>query len=371
VRRLIVLLVISLVGAAALGLSSFSTGLNVNGTVVSGKTFRVELAAIATTPNLECYLTALDPVNFTPGAGGASLPTSGAAAWSNLRIEGLAISQAVRQQFRHVTSASELASSKVSLEAELTSAVATLAAQQAAQGSSYQCPGTAAQALAAMPDEMRSAEIQAQADSLFLVSQLNATIPLNVASLKAYFAAHASSYDTLCVSVAVVSPTEVSAFAKAQAAGETVATLAKQFSVDKTSAAKGGAYGCFSPSSSSYASVRADVGTTALNSFPTTPQSVTLGGTNYALYVAPTSRTASTFAQASGMVLADVKNLNATSANTVKQNILYHAAISVDPAFGRWALSTNGPTVFPPALPASTDVASVTPLSSHTTATYK
>ena len=40
----------------------------------------------------------------------------------------------------------------------------------------------------------------------------------------------------------------------------------------------------------------------------------------------------------------------------VKQNILYQAAVAVDPAFGRWGLDSSGSVVFAPATPAAADV---------------
>jgi len=85
--------------------------------------------------------------------------------------------------------------------------------------------------------------------STYLVSRLNTTIPLTLASLRTYYKAHVSQYDTI-VSVSPGRSAQVSAFSAAEAKGESVAALAKQFSSD-ASAKKGGAYGCFAPSSSS------------------------------------------------------------------------------------------------------------------------
>lgn len=361
VRRLVALLVIALCGASAFGWSSASSGIDVNGTSVSGKTLRSELSVIATSPTLQCYLVALNSVNFTPGAGGLSITAAGAASWTNLRIEGISIGQFARTTLKYHASPAELASATSSLEGELT---------QAAAAKQYHCPGTSAQALAVMTPEMRSIEIDAQAASLYLVGKLNSTIPLTTASMKKYFAAHQADYDTLCVSIALVNLSNVGAFAKAQAAGASVATLATTYSLDP-SAAKGGAYSCYPPTSSSYASVRTDVVGTALNTFPTTPQYVSSNGTTYALFVAPTKRTPSTFAAAARVVLADLQNANASSANQVQQTILSRAAVAVDPAFGRWGLNTTGPSVFAPAIPAAKDVNAASVLASSNAASYK
>lgn len=360
-RRLVVLFVLGLVGAGLFGLSGASSGLVVDNTAVSSTAFFGELSAISHHNTLQCYITALDPTNFAPGSGGYTIRSTGAAAWANLRVEGLAIDHYVTTTLHYRPDARALASARASLEGEMT--------QQAALNSLH-CPGTSAQALAEMPAEMRAAQIEDQATSLYLVARLKKTIPLTTSAMRAYFARHASSYDTLCVSVALVLPSSVSAFAHAQAAGENVATLAKQFSQDP-SGQKGGAYGCYGPTSRSYSGVRADAGTLALDTFPTTPQYINNAGTVYGLYVAVTSRTPTTFAQAAPAVLSDLRNLNASSATTVKNSLLYAAAVHVDPAFGRWGLNTTGPQVFAPSAPAPSQVPDPKALVTPSSATYK
>jgi hypothetical protein len=348
VRRLIALLVVALVGATVFGLSNGSSGLGVNGARVSGNTFRSELATISTTPILQCYLTALDPVDFGVGGGSQTMAASGAAAWTRLRVEGLSITQYVTSKLKFAPTAATLTEAESSLVSELT---------QAAAAAPKPCAtfGTATAALTAMPTEMRNAEIEGQAASLYLVSKLNSTIPLTAKAIEAYYTSHTSDYDTLCVSVAIVPLTKTTAFATAQSGGESVADLAKQFSID-SSKTKGGAVGCFPPSNTSYASVRADVLSTALNTFDTTPQYINDNGTEEALFVAPTKRTVTPFAQAESAVLTDVQNQNASAANTEEEYILARAAIDVDPAFGQWALESTGPTVLVPSLPAKVDV---------------
>lgn len=345
-RRLVALFVVAIVGAGLFGVSGISSGVGVNGDRVSGSSLRVELAAISSTPVLQCYLSALSSANYGPGAGGSTVAASAAASWTNLRVEGLAIEQYVHTTLHYQPNAADLALATSSLEGELT---------QSALANKFTCPGTSAQAIAAMPAEMRGAELQDQAASLYLVSKLNSSIPLTLLSMKTYYVAHALSYDTICVAIALVSPSNVAAFSKAQASGMSVAQLAKKFSLDH-SASKGGAYGCYDPSSTSYASVRGAIGATAIDAFPTTPRTVTLSGATYALYVSPISRATTPFVKAEGQVLSDIRNLNATSASTMRQQILYRAAVGVDPAYGRWGLAQSGPMVFAPALPATQDV---------------
>jgi len=363
VRRLIALLVTALVGATLFGLSNTSSGLSVNGTTVSNSTFRGELAAISSSTTLQCYIEALAPANYAAGAG-VSVATTGATAWANLRIEGLAIEQYARVSLKFRPTQTVLTQAKASLLSELTQAVA---------GNTTPCPGSSAQAFAAMPPEMQTFEVASQAASLDLVNKLDGTIPLTVANIKKYYDEHTANYDTLCVSVALVSPNQVTAFNTAQAAGGTVAQLAKQFSADP-SGEKGGAFGCYAPSNSSFSGVRADTLSTPLNTFPTTPQYVNYNNATYALFVAPTKRTVTPLAQAQNAVLSDLETANATAANTEKEKSLYYSAIAVDPAYGRWGLNTTGPSLFAPALPAKANVGAsttVSALSSASSSTYK
>jgi hypothetical protein len=361
VRRLVAFLVVALLGAGFFGLSSESSGLNVNGTTVSGQTFRGELTAIAATPAMQCYLTALNPVSFAPGGGSATMAATGAAAWANFRIEGISITKYVTQHLKYHATAQGLAQAKTSLLNEMTSA---------ASAKQYTCPATSAVALAAMPPEMQKAQIAGQAASLYLVSKLDKTIPLTTSSMETYYSSHVADYDTLCVSIALVPLSSTKAFTTAQAAGESVAALAKKFSVDSTTSKNGGAAGCFPPSNSSYLSVRSDVGTTPLNQFETTPQYVSDNGTTVALYVAPTKRTTTPYAQAASAVLSDLQNANASTANTEEEAILYESAISLDPAFGQWVLNSTGPTTQASNLPSTTDVTRVKSLTTSAT-TYQ
>jgi hypothetical protein len=354
--------VIAVLGAALYGLSSYSSGISVNGSSVSSSTMRSELSAIRSNPTLECYISLLGATSVASGAGGASISAAGASAWTNLRVEGLAIENYATTSLRYHPDAVTLAKAQASLESELT---------QASQSQSTPCTGTAAQALNEMPAEMRTFEVASQAASLDLVAKLNTTVPLTLTSMKQYYTTHSADYDTICVSVAVVDPTEVTAFNQAQAAGMSVADLAKQFSVDP-SGKKGGVYGCFGPSSASFAGVRGATASVPLNTFSTTPEEITYDNAEAALFVAPTKRSPTPFAQAESAVLSDVENLNATKANDQKAIILRYSTVAIDPSLGRWELGTSGPLVVAPGAPSSVIVGSTTVSNISTGATtYK
>jgi hypothetical protein len=355
------LFVIALLGAALYGLSSSSSGVSVNHESVSGPTLRTELAAISHNDSLQCFITALDPTNYGPGAGGYSIKASGAAGWANLRVEGLAINQYVESTYHYYPNAAALASAKASLESEMT---------EEAKANSLTCPGTPADALAEMPAEMRTAEIQSQATSQYLVDKVKDAIPLTATAIRQYYNEHVADYDTLCVSIALVSPSNVAAFDTSQAAGMSVAALAKKYSEDPSSA-KGGAYGCYGPTSTSYTGVRADVGTEGLDGFSTTPHYIDYNGSEYALYVAVTKRTVTPYQQAADAVLSDLQSLNAQLASNEKNHLLEVAAVYVDPAFGQWGVGTTGPEVFATTAPAKGTVSGASRLSAAKTTTYK
>ncbi len=349
-------------GATLFGLSNTSSGIAVDGTTVSNSTFRAELSAISSKTTLECYIDALAPATYASGAG-ASVAMTGATAWANLRVEGLAIEHYVRTYLKFHATPKVLAQAKTSLLSELTQA-----------GTSAKCTGTSAEAFNEMPAEMQTFEVASQAASLDLVNKLDTTIPLTVANIQKYYDEHVANYDNLCVSAAVVPLSQVADFTKAQAAGATVAQLAKEFSEDP-SGEKGGALGCYGPTSSSYSSVRADIVSTSLNTFPTTPQYIDYNNSTAALFLATTKRTVTPFAQVENLVASDVETANATNANTEKEKILYYySVVSVDPAYGRWGLSSTGPSLFAPALPAKANVGnatSVAALTSASSSTYK
>lgn len=365
-RRLVALFVVALVGAALYGFSGASSGISVNHDTVSGSTLDAELAAISHNNSLQCFLTALDPNNFAPGAGGYSIKAAGAAAWANLRVEGLAIDQYVTTTYHYDPSAAALASAKVSLVNELQSA------EVATQSTSnpLKCPGTSADAVAEMPSEMRTAEIESQATSQYLVNKIKAAIPLTATAMKQYYNQHVSDYDTLCVSIALVEPADVTAFESAETTGLSVAQLAKKYSKDPSSS-KGGAYGCYPPSNASYAGVRADVGTEGLNQFSTTPQYIDYNNAEYGLFVAVTKRTVTSYAKAAQAVLSDLQGLNAEAASTEKNQLLEEAAIYVDPAFGQWGTSTTGLGILANASPAKSGVTGASSLAGAATTSYK
>jgi hypothetical protein len=358
VRRVLLFIAGALVLGGLYGAHAGSAAVSVNGQAISASVLTNEITTINKTPVLQCYLGALARNGFQSGAGGATVGQSAASTWANLRITGLVIHSYVANQLHFVPTAAQ----RTNAQNTFTSELGALAAQYG-----LKCPGTAAQALAAMPAELRQSEIRDQADSLYLLGQLKSTVPLTPATLVKYYQAHRHNYQTVCVSIAIVPATLVPAFLKGEAAGESVATLARNYSKDP-SAKKGGAYGCYAPSSSSYAVVTADVKGVALGHW-TKPISFQNG--TYGLFVSPTSRSLASYASVAPLILKTLQTANGSSAQKIEQALLYYSRVSIDSATGVWANHPSGSGVAAPAVPPKADVPAAALLSATTSPSYQ
>ena len=357
-RRVLLLLVVALVTAGLYGAHARSSAVTADGGRISAPAMTAEISAIAHTPVLQCYLGAIAQNGFVSGAGADTVSQSATAAWTNLRVQGLVIDSYVHHRYKYVPSSAALTNATMAFEDEMIAA---------AHQYSLTCPGTAAQALAAMPAELRRAEVLDQANSLYLLTQLKSTVPLTLASMENYYHKHLADFRSTCVSLALVPRAKVPAFTKAVRRGESVAALARQFSAD-ASAKKGGAYGCYSATSSSYSSVEKDIKGVPLNHYG--PE-ISYDGGLYGLYVAPTSITQASFASVAGTILNDLRSANAAVASKVTQALLYYSAVSVDPSLGQWGQSSNGVGVSALTVPSTTDVTAATLLAGTTAPTYR
>jgi hypothetical protein len=189
-----------------------------------------------------------------------------------------------------------------------------------------------------------------------VVNSLSHAGPLGEKEFAAYYAAHTSNYDTLCIAIAVVAPTQEQAFTTTAASGASVGTLARAFSQDPSSH-RGGAYGCWAPSTSQYQTIRTAVSGVADNTFSAGTKINYQGVASY-LHIAVTSRTTNPYSAVSALVATDATNAQSTEATTALDSLLYTAPIAVGTHVGRWALIDARPTVAPLAQPALTDVLS-------------
>jgi hypothetical protein len=330
VRRVVALFIVSLLVAGAAGLWWKSDAIAVNSLSVSSSSMRDDLAAIASDSGYLCYLQAALNIQSTTTAYGMS-PTF-TAAYVQDQFEHLAVYDHMVNVVHWSATEAELARARTQYEADLAGG---------ANRSHASCPVSVTTAINALPSSFVSTQLHYLAALTAFQESLPGWIPYdNPVALKAYYDARPAFYDTICISIAYVPAAREAAFYKDQKAGASVAELASKYSVDP-SAKHGGAYGCIKPGDQIYTPVRQDTIGRPLNQFPKVPiVQNTQVGTLY-LYVAPTSRTPNSFAQAYPQVVIDVETHDGTISSTATGNLYTHASVSVDPAFAKW----NAPTI--------------------------
>ena len=186
---------------------------------------------------LQCYLTALGPARPSPpGSGGDSMTASGAAAWTNLRVEGLAIEQYVdqrlplpRRRAAELSAGDDVAGGRDDPGRR--------------RGASTPAPGTpAAGARRDARRDARRPRSPRRPRRCTWCRKLNSTIPLTTRRrCEQYYSTHLSNYDTLCVSVAVVLPDQESRRSSRRPEGrrDAVAALVAQVLDRRASGAEG------------------------------------------------------------------------------------------------------------------------------------
>jgi len=323
-RRIVVLLVVSLVGAVFAGRLIDTSAVAVNGSKLSDSTMRAELAVLQSHPSYDCYIGALAAITTTGDAHAFS--AKGAATWARIQVEGLNVVNYVQNHYHWTISTAVLDKSRAIYATDLANA---------ASAKGVTCATRASSALHQLPGWFVTDQLTQNAASEYFISKLKSAIPLTSAGLEGFYTAHQSNYDKVCVAIAIVPSAKGAAFAKAQSAGDSVATLARHFSIDAT-AAHGGADGCYGPASSSYSIVRDYVIGNPTGKFPTTPRQEATSSGTYLIYVAATSRTTTPYASAANLVFSDVQAYNAEIASLAQNQLLATAAVVVDPSLGHW-----------------------------------
>ena len=121
-RRLSILLALSLLGAALAGFAA-SPVVRAPGVSVSDRAMREEISALAANPGLQCYLSAMTGEFYRSGGGHDSLSAAATANWTKLRVESAVIIDYVDHHGGTPTSA-DLATARAALEQEFTAAAA-------------------------------------------------------------------------------------------------------------------------------------------------------------------------------------------------------------------------------------------------------
>ena len=330
-----------------------SDAATVNGVGISRSTLNSDLRTIADTPAFQCYLAASlavrsDDLASLPavagGGGSKTVSTRFADYWLSQLVNNELIDQLAAK--RHLAvSAADLAAGRTDLVNQISG---TLSEVEQASGQADVCAPDGSAVLASVPAAFAGRLVQSQAAGDVVLAAA-AGYGLGPAQLASFYSAHPSDFDTICLS-AIQTTTEAAATAaRAEIVGGTpFALVAATSSTDATSAAAGGAIGCFTPTDPAYTSVTSDIAGLGVGQV-STPKSDQ--GSYVLLEI--TSRRPTSFAAAGDAVRQAVLAAGATAANGELKAITRRSAVTIDPRYGRWA---GGATiaVVPPLSPPAT-----------------
>jgi len=351
VRRLLfpVVAVVSVALAVGLilGFSVPSNAATIGSDALSNAAFRTELTTVsASTPYL-CYLNAslLSKSNGLSGLGPvyAANNNGWATTYASTLLGQRVVDETIVQWAKNHPSDLVVtkAQATADLIASMDAAIGTVA------GSSYACQYTGTQTLGSMPSDFINQQISAeQASESFLVT--HGGIGLDTASLERFYAQNLRRFDTICASgILVSSQAQAAALRKQVLNGASFASLAKAYSIDKASGARGGALGCFAPPSSSYGAVVSDFRGVGVGGV--TKPLPSAQGTYVILMM--TSRAPNTFASVVAQVRQAALGADGINAKAAAQALFVMTRISINPAYGSWKVSAAVNGVVVPVLP--------------------
>ncbi len=353
-KRLLLLLVVLAGAVAAAAFTVPTNAANVNGQTISQSALNSDLAAIAGSPEYQCALNAeivvqsrgqagLPPVN---GVGTGTYDSTFVSYWLSRMVDDTLLQQLAARR-GVVLTASQLSSARTEALQSLQTTINDVA------GSQYQCQVTPSSVLASVPSSFSDKLITAQAYNDLLVDRFASDT--TDAALRRYFAAHASDFDTLCVSGILVQTQDQANQLRSQIeAGASFSQIASTDSQDASSAAKGGDLGCFPATSSSYASVKQDVGSLSLGDVT---EPIASSGGGYVL-IKLDARDPTQYASARSAVRAAVRATNQQRAAKVLSAAAGRAQVDVNPMYGNWHAATAARGVLPPPSPPTSSVLS-------------
>jgi PPIC-type PPIASE domain len=359
VRRALLLLVVL---AAAVAVAAFdvpSDAATVNGVGISRTTLNSDLNVIAATPTYQCYLAAslalrsqdLARLPTLKGDGvDKTVTTRFADYWLSQLVNDQLIDQLVTARHLRVTAADVRAG-----QSDLVDSISsTLTEVAQASGQTGVCAADGSAILSAVPAAFATRLVQSQAAGDVVLAAA-AGYGLGSAQLSSFYFSHQSDFDTICVSAIETASEATATLARAEIEGGTpFAQVAQATSTDATSAANGGAIGCFGPTDPSYGSVTQDTAALKVGAV-SEPQSD--NGSYVLLQV--TSRQPTSFAQAGAAVRQAVLAAGAKAANSELQHITKRAVVTIDPRYGRW-LGGSTISIEPPTSPPASALLSST-----------
>jgi hypothetical protein len=355
VKRLVVLLVLLACGLTAAALAVPTNAAVVNGTTISQQTLNSDVAAIAGSPDYQCYLNAQAalsqqqlPSVVGVGKGENGQNTTATTAFTATYLETEVGHQLVYQLADHrgvaVTPAA-LSDARSAYESQITGVMQDVASQT--QDPRYTCgspQGLTGQAvLSTLPAPFVDEQVHFFATSNALAEDLSG-VGSSEPALHDYFVHNQSQFDTVCWTVALYTSQDAALSAFAQAQHTPFSQVAQQ-------APRGGAEPC-EPLPAVAAMLPSSFSVNDLSvgavSFP-----LSIANGEYVL-VQITSRKPTDYAAARPLVQQTVQNKGATKTQAALTTLERHSAVSIDPRYGVWVPVSA--RILVPFTPATSDV---------------
>jgi hypothetical protein len=343
-------------GVVAAGAFSVpATAVTVDGVSISRATLDSDLATIEQNPAFGCYLDASVAVRSETSASLPAIGGSGVSGtydtafvdfWLSQLVNNLLIETlAARQHLPYAATA--LAAGRDDFVSSITS---TLDAAAAATGQSAVCAASGQAIVSSLPSGFVASLERSQAAGDLVLAHA-AGYGLGTDQLVRYFDGHQSQFRTICLS-AIQTATQATATTVRAAieAGESFAAAAAANSTDTTSAAQGGALGCYSANEGAYVTVAADVSGLAVGAVS---QPVSNNGTYLLLEV--TSYQAAAYDAVVPAVRGAVLDAGATKAARELAALTKTATVDLDPRYGKWS-GLSGVGIEPPRSPAAANL---------------
>ena len=343
-------------GVVAAGAFSVpATAVTVDDASISRAAVDSDLATIEQNAAFGCYLdanvavrsasaTALPPIGGSGRSG--TYRTAFVDFWLSELVNSLLIEDlASRQHLR--LDATALSAGHDDLVNSITT---TLRQAAAATGQSAVCAQSGQAIVSTLPSGFLQDLVRSQAAGDLVLAHA-AGYGLGTGQLARYFDAHQSQFETICLSAIQTSTKATATQVRSQIeAGESFAAAASANSTDTTSAANGGALGCFSANEGAYLTVAGDVNGLAVGALS---QPVSNNGSYLLLEV--TSHQPAAFDAVVTAVRQAVLGAGATRAASELAAITKTARVAIDPRYGRWSPS-SGVGIVPPRRPAVADL---------------
>ncbi len=325
-RRLIATFVIAVLAALYVGYAIPTTGAAAAGHTVSLRDLSAEELEISHNKILGCFIAGTyGPIlraNTT-----SLVTTSAAAAWSAGRVAGLALEDYVARTYNFQPSAADLTAAGEQL--------GTMLVNNATRSGLACASENPATAMAQFSPRLRLVLENLQAYTTQFNAHQAGAWSTTATGLTSYYDAHRHNYETVCLSLALVADSQVSAFNADRAAGLAPVDLIKKYS-QAASAATGGAYGCFPPASS----VAADTASVATGQF-TKAYPYAQGGMTYSIFFLVTSRNAASLSDVATVVYRDIFDFNNRNSATFRATLVRDGNGRVNSHLGRLTVGAS------------------------------